>query len=212
MSPRQREVSCALHPSSKKHTWLVGALVFVGYFAGGVLGRQLASVAEAVTLVWPPTGVAIAALVVYGRGMTLPVWLGALTVNLWSGTDMPGSCLIATGNALEALESEGHRVIAAEDGACALERFEQERESVDVLLFDVRMPRMTGPVAMRAIRAQRRDIPAVLMSGYPGDELAVGEGALASVRLLEKPFELAELTRALDHATRGHVRMAGAPT
>ncbi|MCA9533598.1 MAG: MASE1 domain-containing protein [Myxococcales bacterium] len=113
---------------------------------------------------------------------------------------------------VQMLESEGHRVIAAEDGACALERFEQERESVDVLLFDVRMPRMTGPVAMRAIRAQRRDIPAVLMSGYPGDELAVGEGALASVRLLEKPFELAELTRALDHATRGHVRMAGAPT
>ena len=103
---------------------------------------------------------------------------------------------------VQMLESEGHRVTAACNGAEALERYQGQGDAVDVLLFDVRMPQMTGPAAMRAIRALRRDIPAVLMSGYSGSELGADDGDLASVELLEKPFELPELTLALARATR----------
>ncbi|MCA9573793.1 MAG: ATP-binding protein [Polyangiales bacterium] len=113
---------------------------------------------------------------------------------------------------VQMLEGEGHTVLAAEDGAAALERFSQEQGSVDVLLFDVRMPRMTGPAALRAIRARERHFPAVLMSGYSGDELDVGSGDLASVELLEKPFELSALNAALTRATRGHARQTSQPT
>ncbi len=81
---------------------LRGALVFVGYVLGGWAGLQLATVAGAVTLVWPPTGISIAALVVGGRGMAGPIWAGALVVNLLVGGNLLSAAMIATGNLLEA--------------------------------------------------------------------------------------------------------------
>jgi PAS domain S-box-containing protein len=102
----------------------------------------------------------------------------------------------------EMLRADGHEVLAAVDGAQALERYEADGERVDLLLFDVRMPRMTGPAAMRQILGQRRGLPAILMSGYSGDALTGNDTDLADVELLAKPFEQADLTQALHRATR----------
>jgi PAS domain S-box-containing protein len=102
----------------------------------------------------------------------------------------------------EMLRADGHEVLAAVDGAQALERYQADGERVDLLLFDVRMPRMTGPAAMRQILGQRRGLPAILMSGYSGDALTGNDTDLADVELLAKPFEQADLTQALHRATR----------
>jgi PAS domain S-box-containing protein len=102
----------------------------------------------------------------------------------------------------EMLRADGHEVLAAVDGAQALERYEADGERVDLLLFDVRMPRMTGPAAMRQILGRRRGLPAILMSGYSGDALTGKDTDLADVELLAKPFEQADLTQALHRATR----------
>ncbi len=66
------------------------------------------------------------------------------------------------------LERLGHRTIEAEDGRQAIERvFEHP---VDLILLDVRMPRMDGMVTLEALRASppTRNIPVILMTG---DEL-----------------------------------------
>ena len=73
------------------------------YFAGAELGLSLASLHSNVTPVWPPTGIAIAALLMFGRRVWPGVFLGALAANFF--TDIPiGSAIgIASGNTLEAL-------------------------------------------------------------------------------------------------------------
>ncbi|WP_305784261.1 response regulator [Symbioplanes lichenis] len=91
-----------------------------------------------------------------------------------------------------ALERAGHQVVAATDGAAALEAVRAHRP--DVVVTDVDMPRMTGLDLCRAIRAdaELRHIPVVLASGsmLPGDTRAEEVGASAT---LLKPFLPAQL-------------------
>jgi integral membrane sensor domain MASE1/anti-sigma regulatory factor (Ser/Thr protein kinase) len=81
---------------------LVLALAFV-YFASAKLGLELAFATPSVTAVWPPTGIALAALVLGGRGLWPGVLLGAFLAN--GTTDVPvyTAAGIAVGNTLEAL-------------------------------------------------------------------------------------------------------------
>jgi signal transduction histidine kinase len=67
------------------------------------LGLSFDAVSGFATLVWPPTGIAIAALVVLGRTMAPAIWIGALAVNVWQGSGWLAATGIATGNTLEAL-------------------------------------------------------------------------------------------------------------
>ena len=78
-------------------------LLAVVYFAAAKLGLSLASLHKNVTPVWPPTGIAIGALLIFGQRLWPGIFVGALAVNVL--TEIPvGSALgIATGNTLEAL-------------------------------------------------------------------------------------------------------------
>ena len=76
-------------------------VVALTYAVMGALGLLAASYGHQVTLLWAPTGLALGALVVGGRGLAPGVWLGALAVNLWVGTPWWVCALIATGNTLE---------------------------------------------------------------------------------------------------------------
>src|SRR5215211_9120806 len=57
-------------------------VVAVIYFAGAKLGLSLTTLHENVTPVWPPTGIAIASLLIFGRRVWAGVFIGALTANL----------------------------------------------------------------------------------------------------------------------------------
>jgi len=117
-----------------KRSWLspigLSLIVAIVYFAGAELGLSLASVHENVTPVWPPTGIAIASLLIFGRRVWSGVFAGALVAN--SLTHIPfGSAIgIATGNALEAIVAYS-----------LLQRSKQWRNSFDsvsqVLMFVV---------------------------------------------------------------------------
>jgi PAS domain S-box-containing protein len=78
-------------------------IVAVVYFAGAELGLSLASVHENVTAVWPPTGIAIASLLIFGRRVWPGIFLGALAANLPTHLPIGSAIGIATGNALEAI-------------------------------------------------------------------------------------------------------------
>jgi integral membrane sensor domain MASE1 len=55
----------------------IGLAVAVAYVIAARLGFRLAFVAEQVTTVWAPTGIAQAALLLWGRSLWPAVWLGA---------------------------------------------------------------------------------------------------------------------------------------
>src|SRR2546428_13593140 len=78
------------------------ALLFAAYFVTARLGLLLGAVAGFATLVWPPTGIALAALWVFGSRLWPGVFAGALCVNLVAGAPLPAALGIAAGNTLEA--------------------------------------------------------------------------------------------------------------
>ena len=79
-----------------------GAAVAAVYFAAAHLGFQLAIVAEQITTVWAPTGIAIAALLLWGPRLWPAVWIGAFAANAGSDAPLWTAVLVATGNTLEA--------------------------------------------------------------------------------------------------------------
>jgi signal transduction histidine kinase/integral membrane sensor domain MASE1 len=81
--------------------------VALTYFAAARLGLSLAFVAEQVTVVWPPTGIAVAALVTFGRRAGLGVLAGALAANATIGEPFLSAALIALGNTSAGLAAWG---------------------------------------------------------------------------------------------------------
>src|SRR5262245_36689016 len=88
------------------------ALLVAVYYLSGRLGLYLAATGGGYAApVWPPTGIAIAAIVIWGWRVLPGIWGGAFLVNLFvgpiSGATFTGqnlllSVFIAAGNALEA--------------------------------------------------------------------------------------------------------------
>jgi integral membrane sensor domain MASE1 len=73
------------------------------YFIAGKVGLFLAVGNASVSVVWPPTGIAIAALLLGGAELWPAVFAGAFLVNLTTTGDVGSSLGIASGNTLEAL-------------------------------------------------------------------------------------------------------------
>jgi two-component system chemotaxis response regulator CheY len=91
-----------------------------------------------------------------------------------------------------ALEEEGHQVALATSGEAALELLGQE--TPDVILLDIRMPRMNGRAFARAYASRPGPhAPLIVVSG-------AGEAAMTGVNVagyLAKPFELDALLHLL---------------
>jgi PAS domain S-box-containing protein len=67
------------------------------------------------------------------------------------------------------LEDFGYRVIEAVDGEDAVRKFTENRDSVDLLVLDIIMPRKNGKEAYREINNIRPGIKALFTSGYTAD-------------------------------------------
>jgi len=93
-----------MKPSSKLlNRILTGVAVFAVYIVAGKFSLRLASVHPSVSPVWPPTGIAIAALLMLGRRFWPSIFAGAFVVNVTTTGSIASSLGIALGNTLEAL-------------------------------------------------------------------------------------------------------------
>jgi integral membrane sensor domain MASE1 len=79
------------------------ALLAAVYFGAAKLGLTMAFVAEQVTAVWPPTGIALAALLFFGYRVWPGIALGAFLANATANEPLATATGIALGNTLEAL-------------------------------------------------------------------------------------------------------------
>src|SRR5881409_1963670 len=70
------------------------------YFVGAKLGLRLASSNPNVTAVWPPTGIAVAGLLLFGPRAWPGVAAGAILSNLSNGATLPMALGIAVGNTI----------------------------------------------------------------------------------------------------------------
>ena len=85
-----------------RHWSLLGGLVVL-YFLAGKLGLQFAFVHSSATAVWPPTGIALAAVLLLGYRVAPAIFVGAFLVNVTTAGSLPSSLGIAFGNMLEAV-------------------------------------------------------------------------------------------------------------
>ncbi len=84
-------------------TVATATLVGLTYFFAAQLGFRAAFLAEQVTTVWAPTGIAVAALLLWGITLWPAIWLAAFAANALTNVPPWVAAGIATGNALEAV-------------------------------------------------------------------------------------------------------------
>jgi PAS domain S-box-containing protein len=117
--PHLKEIWTGMSLESFRYSLLMIAIVVVYLFAAK-LGLSLAFVHTNVSPVWPPTGIAIAALLVFGRRYWPAVLVGAFAVNFSTDVTALTAAGIAAGNTLEAFLA-----------ALFLERRKEFRKSLD---------------------------------------------------------------------------------
>jgi two-component sensor histidine kinase len=79
------------------------SLVGIAYFAVAYIGLQLASIHPSATPIWPATGLAIAAVLLWGYRVAPAIFIAAFLVNFITAGSAFTSTAIAFGNTLEAL-------------------------------------------------------------------------------------------------------------
>jgi PAS domain S-box-containing protein len=75
----------------------------LAYACAGKLGLSLAFLNDSVSPVWPPTGLALAALLLLGHRFWPAIFVGAFAVNFWTKPHLASALAIAAGNTLEAV-------------------------------------------------------------------------------------------------------------
>ncbi|MBZ5658954.1 MAG: response regulator [Acidobacteriia bacterium] len=94
-----------------------------------------------------------------------------------------------------ALTALGYEVLLAKDGEEALAMFSDRRNDISLILFDVIMPRLSGPQAYAAITAMKPGISVIFATGYSNELGALAELADRGVTILRKPYSPAALCR-----------------
>ena len=84
-------------------TWRLVLAIAAVYFAAAKLGLTMAFVAEQVTAVWPPAGIGLATLLIFGLRVWPGIMLGAFLANVTTSEPVATAFGIAVGNTLEAV-------------------------------------------------------------------------------------------------------------
>lgn len=87
------------------------------------------------------------------------------------------------------LELFGVKVLVAENGRAGLELFQQQGESIDLVLLDVTMPILSGIDTFLQLRPQKPDLPIIFLSGYSETEVT----SQPRTYFLHKPFHIDQL-------------------
>ncbi len=89
------------------------------------------------------------------------------------------------------LKREGYDVLTAENGTTAIATL--EREPVDLLICDIKMPDMNGVEVLRAAKRIDQDIVAMMVTAFASTQTAVEAMRLGACDYLSKPFDVDEL-------------------
>ena len=97
------------------------------------------------------------------------------------------------------LKSEGYEVTVAQDGADALMMLGRER--VDLMLLDIDLPFIDGHQLLEALHEKGIQVPAIFLSGLPGDEPELRAFRIGAADFIRKPVKnnvlLARVARVL---------------
>jgi nitrogen-specific signal transduction histidine kinase/CheY-like chemotaxis protein len=98
------------------------------------------------------------------------------------------------------LRKFGFDVVAASNGPDAVKAFKRLGGQIDLVVLDIIMPGMDGADVFRELRAIEPDVKVILASGYSVNGQAGAIMKEGAVGFVQKPFTIAELGAAVDHA------------
>ena len=98
------------------------------------------------------------------------------------------------------LHEAGYHVLVANGGWDAIREFESSGQSVELLLTDVIMPDLTGPVLAERLRSQKPDLRVLFISGFHDADLVQRFVTRKGFTLLPKPFTVGALLRVVREA------------
>ncbi|MCL2178921.1 MAG: sigma-54 dependent transcriptional regulator [Proteobacteria bacterium] len=87
----------------------------------------------------------------------------------------------------EILQMDGYQVVAIDDAVEALAALKDA--SIDVAVFDIKMPNFSGMELLQAIKQARSDVEVLMMTAYGTVETAVEAVKMGAYDYLTKPFE-----------------------
>lgn len=96
------------------------------------------------------------------------------------------------------LGKHGYEVYTASDGEAGLR--ELQKHTPDLLLLDVRLPKMSGLEILAEIRKTEADLPVIMLTAYGDVQTAVAAMKLGASDYLMKGFDLTELLLAVQRA------------
>jgi two-component system response regulator AtoC len=138
---------------------------------------------ESVSTVFPSTGTKKAAPSTDGTASDAAQGLSVLLVD-----DEPDMGLAAG----DALRDAGHRVVVATNGAEALELV--TTQPFDVMICDIRLPKLDGLTLFRRTRQESPDTAVILMTAFGAVQDAVAAVKEGAHDYLTKPFDIEEIT------------------
>ena len=148
----------------------------------------------------------IAARSVPGKGTTMEIYWPAIAdghAPAHAGGDASGSDGTRAGGRIalvvddepmvrtliaRTLEGDGYTVLAAEDGAAALDLLEQHGARPDLIVTDVIMPRLNGRQLYDAVANRWPGVPVLFISGHAGDQVLLQRLVPGGAPFLQKPF------------------------
>jgi len=86
------------------------------------------------------------------------------------------------------LRREGYEVLLAESGRAAVDTL--EREAVDLLISDIKMPDLSGVEVLRAAKRIDQDILGIMITAFASTDTAVEAMRLGACDYLSKPFDV----------------------
>jgi two-component system chemotaxis response regulator CheY len=100
------------------------------------------------------------------------------------------------------LKKAGYDVEEAEDGGKAIEVLNagENPMMVDVIICDIRMPKINGTEAIAYFRTEYPSIPIIVLTGYPDVQLATSLLKAGVVEYLTKPVDRDRLVSAVKTA------------
>lgn len=102
-----------------------------------------------------------------------------------------------------------YEILEAEDGEQGIERLKDNALTVDVIICDVRMPKINGVEAVKYFHQQYPSTPVIVLTGYPDVNLAVDFMKQGAVEYLVKPVEKEQLIEAVEKAAAQRTLFSG---
>lgn len=93
------------------------------------------------------------------------------------------------------LQRCGYSVVTARDGKDAIDVYRSEGESIDCILLDIGLPKISGKDVLEHIRAGNPNVPVIIISGFVNTAQREELAHMGAQAVIEKPYKIELLKR-----------------